>query len=83
MIADLCARDWGLYTTVSQNLDKLLKILKENPNGLPVDEEKLITGRVNSLKEIITTAPKTQAWKMRAVVGKRMRWYEEVEEVIR
>jgi hypothetical protein len=28
-------------------------------------------------------APKTLAWKMRAKVGKRVRWYEEVEEVQR
>ena len=28
-------------------------------------------------------APKTLGWKMRATVGKRLRWYEEVEEVQR
>jgi hypothetical protein len=28
-------------------------------------------------------APKSLAWKMRAKVGTRVRWYEEVEEVQR
>ena len=83
IISAICARDWGLYTTVTLTLEKARKILVyENP-GLDEDEVQLIQARIGTIQQKMETAPKTFGWKARARIGKRMRWYEEVEEIRR
>jgi hypothetical protein len=42
-----------------------------------------VQDRVAELRDVIERAPKTQRWKLRARVGNRVKWYEEVEEVNR
>jgi hypothetical protein len=37
--------------------------------------------RIAGLAEAIAAAPKTRRWGVRAKVGTRVRWYEEVEEL--
>ncbi len=83
VIADLCAKEWGLFTTVSLNLQKVADILAQG--GIELDESQmsLVTGRLASLKGALDDAPKSLAWKMRAKIGTRVRWYDEVEEVRR
>jgi hypothetical protein len=83
VITDLCARDWGLFTTLQINLDKLHTILQNGIQGLDPKQAQIIFARLENLKQGLENAPKTQAWKLRSLVGKRMRWYEEVEEVRR
>ena len=83
IISALCARDWGLYTTVTLTMDKINTLLvNENP-GLDKDEVQLIQSRIETIQQTMDTAPKTLSWKVRARIGKRMRWYEEVEEIRR
>jgi hypothetical protein len=36
---------------------------------------------VDQLTEYLERAPKSRRWKVRARVGDRVRWYEDVEEV--
>lgn len=72
-VASVCAGDWGLYTTVGDNLRKL----RELP------EAATVSGRVAELERRLEEAPKTRAWKLRAKVGRRVRWYELPEEVTR
>ncbi len=83
LIASLCAKDWGLYTTISLNAEKLRTYLDEGEIALSPDEVQTIKRRIISLQKAMDDAPKTMAWKMRARVGTRVRWYEEVEEVQR
>ena len=83
IIADLCAKDWGLYTTLSLTAQKLRTLLDEAEIGLDASEIQTIKRRIISLQKAMDDAPKTLAWKMRARVGTRVRWYEEVEEVQR
>jgi hypothetical protein len=83
LIADLCAKDWGLYTTVSMSIQKLHDILDEGEVDLDQDEPQTIKRRLVAIQKAMDEAPKTLSWKMRAKVGKRVRWYEEVEEVQR
>lgn len=83
VIAGLCAKDWGLYTTLSLNAQKLRAMLDETEIELKPDEAQTIKRRLISLQKAMDDAPKTLAWKMRARVGTRVRWYEEVEEVQR
>jgi len=78
-IADLCARDWGLYRTLQLNLERLGSALAES--GLSDDEQGLIAARLAGLTAAIEAAPKSVKWKARARVGDRVRWYEEPDEV--
>jgi hypothetical protein len=83
LIADLCAKDWGLYTTVSKTIQKLQDILAQGNIELDETQTKTLEQRLATIQEAMAIAPKTMAWKMRAKVGTRVRWYEEVEEVRR
>jgi hypothetical protein len=83
LIADLCAKDWGLYTTVSMTIQKLHDFLDEEQVELSAEEAKTIKRRLVAIDKAMDAAPKTMAWKMRAKIGTRVRWYEEVEEVQR
>jgi hypothetical protein len=83
LIAGLCAKDWGLYTTVSMNCQKVLDFLAQGSVDLDEDQKQTIRERLATLQAAVDHAPKTLGWKARAAVGKRVRWYEEVEEVQR
>lgn len=71
-ISKLLADDWGFYTTVTDNIDKLLN--EFNP-------PKCIADKLLQLKKAIEEEPKTLKWKMRAKIGRKVKWYEEPEEV--
>jgi hypothetical protein len=83
VIADLCANDWGLYTTISITIRKLDDVLGGGDVELDASQVQTIRGRLATIQETMEAAPKSLAWKMRAKVGTRVRWYEEVEEVQR
>ncbi len=83
LIAKLCAKDWGLYTTVSMTIQKLHAFLDEGEVELDEEEAQLIKKRLVAIQKAMDEEPKTLAWKIRAKIGTRIRWYEEVEEVQR
>ncbi len=78
-IAGLCGADWGLHHTVSRTLQRLA----EDPPSytLSPEQRRLVDERVGRLAEALEEQPKTFAWRMRARVGERVRWYEEPEEI--
>lgn len=78
-IAELCAKDWGLWRTFTANLSAVGGHVERY--DLPEEGRKLITGRIAELQERIEREPKTLAWKMRSKIGERKRWYELPEEV--
>ena len=78
-IAELCARDWGLYRTLQLNLERLGAALPES--GLSDDDQRAIAARIAGITAAIEAAPKSVKWKARARVGDRVRWYEEPDEV--
>ncbi|HWF72588.1 MAG TPA: nucleotidyltransferase family protein [Solirubrobacteraceae bacterium] len=78
-IAELCARDWGLYRTVSLNLERLREQL--NVPGLEPADRDTIRRRVDAIEQAVERAPKSGKWKMRARIGDRVRWYEDPEEI--
>ena len=82
-VAQLCAQDWGLYKTVTINLERVEELLYTDEIKLPVDEQELILSRIRQIRDAIEAAPKSLAWQLRDKVGTRLRWYEEVEEVDR
>lgn len=76
-----CAADWGLYTTVTDNLAACAGLLGELIAG-QADRER-IAGRIAAVTDALTSAPKTMSWQLRAKVGRRVRWYQLPEEVSR
>jgi hypothetical protein len=77
-IAELLAGDWGFYYTVTQNLARLRREVSEA--ALTEPQAKLVRDRIDELAELIERQPKTRKWKVRARVGPRVKWYQEVAE---
>jgi hypothetical protein len=80
-IAELCARDWGLYKTVSINLQRVEDLLTSEDLGLSPEERNLVLQRIRKMASALDSMPKSMGWKMRNLLGTRLRWYAEVEEV--
>jgi hypothetical protein len=76
-----CATDWGLYTTVCDNLGACADTLGDLV-ATPADRER-IAGRIAAVSHAVTSAPTSLSWQLRAKVGRRVRWYQLPEEVTR
>jgi hypothetical protein len=79
-IAKLCAEDWGLWRTTTMNLEKL-KRLAGSHTKLNGEQKALLTSRVDGLRKRLDAEPKPLAWRLRARIGERVKWYNDVEEV--
>lgn len=79
-IAKLLSQDWGFYYTATQNLDRVQAFASERLEGASRDE---VSQRVGRLRDEIEAAPKSRKWKIRAKLGTKVSWYEEVEELDR
>jgi hypothetical protein len=78
-IAALCASDWGLWRTITANLERCRDHVDDYE--LPADERERIHARFDQLLGRIEAEPKSRGWKLRARVGERKRWYDLPEEV--
>jgi hypothetical protein len=74
-IARLLSEEWGFYRTLQGNIEKLNATLDE----LDVDRE-LVRSRLAEIWNTVEARPKPLAWRMRAQLGDRKRWYELPEE---
>lgn len=79
-VAQLCAKDWGLWRTTTMNLDKVSKLAQGYPQ-LSTEQKTRIERQVSSVITRIEAEPKTLAWRLRARVGDRVKWYKDVDEV--
>lgn len=75
-IAQLAARDWGVYRTLTLSLERLERWAA----GRPAYGAYRVSSQIAALREAIEAQPKTMAWKMRARIGDRVRWYDIPEE---
>ena len=80
-IAKLCSEDWGLWKTLSMNVDKISKMVADY--GLSEDEARKIKSRLTAFLKRLDEEPKSMRWRMRAAMGESTPWYETVEEVKR
>jgi hypothetical protein len=78
-IARLLAADWGFYYTVTRNLDRL-QPRKADYGALAERGWAIVGERVNELRQTIEEEPKSRKWKIRARIGPRKKWYQEVAE---
>ena len=78
-IAAICAGDWGWYTTVHDNLERVAAHAQD-VLASPVDAV-TARARIETIRAAIEAAPKSSGWRWRARLGRRVRWYEMPEEV--
>ena len=79
LIAELCADDWGLWRTITANLERCRGHVGDYE--LPAADRERIESRFDELLQRIEDAPKSRGWRRRAKVGEKKRWYELPEEV--
>jgi hypothetical protein len=78
-IAALCADDWGLWRTITANLDRCRSHVGDYE--LPAGDRDRIAASFDQLLEMIEAEPKSRGWRRRAKTGDKKRWYELPEEV--
>jgi hypothetical protein len=79
-VAQLCAKDWGLWRTTTMNLDKVRQLV-QNYNQLSSEQKANVVTQVDAALARMDAEPKNTAWKLRARVGDRVKWYKDVDEV--
>ncbi len=79
-VAQLCANDWGLWRTTSMNLNKVRLLSQEYPQ-LTVEQKAKIDEQAIAALARMEEEPKSMAWRLRARVGDRVKWYKDVDEV--
>jgi hypothetical protein len=77
-VAGVLARDWGFHHTAIANLDRLAR--HAGSLDLTDDERARVVGGIVALVAAVDAAPKTLGWRLRARVGERMRWWQDVDE---
>lgn len=82
-IADLLSKDWGFYYTTTANLKKIRAGIDRYGQFFSQGDVTNIGQRITDLEAMIEAAPKSLKWKTRAIVGPKVQWYNDVEEVER
>jgi hypothetical protein len=78
-IAELCADDWGIWRTLTRNLEWTRSHLEEM--DLQPERKDVVRGRIHALLQRIDREPKSLRWKMRSKLGERVLWYDTPERV--
>ena len=76
----LLGNDWGFYHTSMLNLERIKDYAASAPLEPGVRET--VEDRLSRFGSALDAAPKSRKWKIRARVGTRKKWYEDVEEDI-
>jgi hypothetical protein len=71
------ADDWGFYHTVSINLDKVERFLPDF-DAIGPQQGDVIRDRLGQLRAAIESADKSRRWRLRAKVGEKKKWYQDV-----
>jgi hypothetical protein len=81
LIARLLGNDWGYWHTVTANL-KLVGEMLTSYASLTDEDRQVVRERLAELQNRIDAQPKTVRWTLRSKVGKRVKWYKDVEELM-
>ena len=71
--------NWGFYYTVTTNLKEVQRFAQEG-GILEQDDIKTVGDRVGRILDYLERQPKTAQWKLRARVGTRRKWYNDVDD---
>jgi hypothetical protein len=78
-IAALCAADWGLWRTFKLNLQRMRELLPSF--ALAPEWELQLYTALDNLEARIDTQTKSLRWRLRSLIGDRIRWYDLPEEM--
>ncbi len=81
VIAGYCAENWGLFRTLTGNLEKLAGEEFSNLLQLAPEDWRTIRARITVLTAAVLAEPKGMRWKIRDKIGDRVPWYKLPEEV--
>jgi len=76
-IVGLCSREWGLYKTITDNLEWMSNHVRKQTSSINGSEELL--QKLATIQDHLAAGKKSLRWKIRSVFGERIRWYEPVE----
>ena len=72
------SKDWGYYYTFSSNLKKIQAVLPEL-EIFSEAERSIVDKKVDLILKAFEKVPKSLSWKLRAKIGTKKKWYNEVE----
>ncbi|MEW5990836.1 MAG: hypothetical protein AB1736_05750 [Chloroflexota bacterium] len=79
-LQEVLGSDWGFWYGALQNLEALASAIDRLP-AVPDEVRSTVSGRIVQLRTVIQAAPKTTRWRLRARLGTRVSWYEDVEDI--
>ena len=79
-IARLCADEWGLWRTLTMNLEKV-SVFAGRYRQLDDAQRVRVAEAAGAVKRAIDEIPKPLAWRMRDRIGDRRQWWTDVDEV--
>ena len=80
-LSKTCKSNWGLWKTLTTNLDKVDRLLDQY-DLLNTDDMRIVRERLHSIRQRIDDEPATLGWKLRSRIGERIKWYRDVDEVM-
>jgi len=78
-LAELCAGDWGVWRTLTRNLEWIRDFAKKFE--IEPDKRELAVTRLEALLARIAREPKGMKWKMRSKIGEKVAWYDTPDRV--
>lgn len=81
-LLDVIGKSWGLYHTAAANL-AIVGQWVHDVEMLPPDVRQRVVNKVDALLRRMEAQPKSLRWRLRGMIGTRVRWYEEVGDVHR
>jgi hypothetical protein len=79
-VADLTSKDWGLYYTMTTNLEKVSQIM-DGFSPMNDQDKEDVRHKISLLRQEVEKKDKSMQWKMRARLGTKRKWYRDVSEV--
>jgi hypothetical protein len=77
-LRDVLAGDWGFYTTVTDNLERVPAVIAAHAPHLA----EALGARCREILADLERAEKSRAFRVRARIGRRKRWYDVPEETL-
>ncbi len=79
-ISRLFCRNWGWWKTGTCNLDKTGNF---SSDYLSEEDAADVRSKLSQIRSMIADRGKSLSWKSRSLIGEKIKWYDEVEEVER
>jgi len=77
-IAETCAGDWGLYIDVMSNIDTVMEHVGDY--DLSPRQASRVERTLELAQDMMTEHSKSLRWRLRSRIGKRLKWYSDIDE---